>query len=105
MPPVHALVMEILLLVLWVLTTAVSRHLTTVQVSIHGILKFYPDDPLWDGQDCCRSERTCCDPLNLPWFCKELLEPTTDDLEVRVCADQSPADEDAPIDLVQLYIQ
>ena len=67
--------------------------------------KFYPDDPLWDGQDCRRSKCTCCDPPNLPWFCKELLEPTTGDLEVRLCADQSLIDEDAPIDLVQLYIQ
>ena len=65
----------------------------------------YSNDTLWDGQDCHRSERTCCDPPNLPWFCKDLSEPTTDDLEVRLCADQVQQDEDVPIDLVQLYIQ
>ena len=66
---------------------------------------FYPDDPLWDGQDCRRAERTCCDPPNLPWFYKELPEPATDDLEFRICGDQSSVDEDVPINLVQLFIQ
>ena len=66
---------------------------------------FYPNDVLWDGQGCDGLERTCCDPPNLPWFCRELPQPTTDDLEVRICGDQVLADEDTPIDLVQLYIQ
>ena len=67
--------------------------------------RFYPDDPLWDGQDCRQSERTCCDPPNLPWFCKQLPQSTTDYLEFRICGDQSLADEDTPVNLVQLYIQ
>ena len=65
----------------------------------------HPNDPLWDGQDCDGLERTCCDPPNLPWFCKELPRSTTDDLELRICGDQVLVDEDTPIDLVQLYIQ
>ena len=65
----------------------------------------YSNDPLWDGQGCGGLEGTCCDPSNLPWFCKELPQSTTDYLEVRICGDQSLADEDTPIDLVQLYIQ
>ena len=65
----------------------------------------YPNDPLWDGQDCNGLERTYCDPPNLPWFCKELLQPTTDYLEIRVCSDELLSNEDTPIDLVQLYIQ
>ena len=66
----------------------------------------YSDDPLWDGQDCGGDEGTCCDPPNLPWFCKELPETTTDDLEVRLCAVQhSGIDEDIPIELLELYIQ
>ena len=40
MPPVHAPVMEILLLILWALTTTVSQHLTAAQVTIHGFLFF-----------------------------------------------------------------
>ena len=38
MPLVHALVMEILLLFLWVLTITVSQHLIAVQVTFHGSL-------------------------------------------------------------------
>ena len=65
----------------------------------------YPNDPLWDGQGCNGLESTCCDPPNLPWFCKELPQSTTDDLEVRICGDENLSNEDTPIDLVQLYIQ
>ena len=65
----------------------------------------YPNDPLWDGQGCGGLERTCCDSPNLPWFCKELPVPTTDDLEVRICGDEDCDTEDTPIELVQLYIQ
>ena len=63
----------------------------------------YPNDPLWDGQGCGGLEHTCCDPPNLPWFCRKLPQPTTDYLEVRICGDKT--DEDTPIDLVKLYIQ
>ena len=65
----------------------------------------HSNDPLWDGQDCGRREHTCCDPPNLPWFCKELPQPTTDNLEVRICGDENLSNEDTPIDLVQLYIR
>ena len=65
----------------------------------------YSNDPLWDGQDCSGLEQTCCDSPNLPWFCKELPQPTTDNLEFRICGDQDRQDEDTPVDLVQLYIQ
>ena len=65
----------------------------------------YYNDTLWDGQDCNGLERTCCDPPNLPWFCKELPQSTTDDLEFRICGDASRSNEDTPIDLAQLYVQ
>ena len=65
----------------------------------------YSNDPLWDGQGCNGLERTCCSPPNLPWFCKELPEPTTDDLELRLCGDYVRTNEDTPIELVELYIQ
>ena len=65
----------------------------------------YSSDTLWDGQDCDGLEGTCCDPPNLPWFCKELPQPTTDNIEFRLCGDESRTNEDIPIDLVQLYIQ
>ena len=69
----------------------------------------YSNDPLWDGQNCRGAERTCCDPPGLPWFYKVLPQSTTDDLELRICADQNQhqnqPDEDTPIELAQLYIQ
>ena len=34
-------------------------------------------DPLWDGTDC-----LCCN--NPPWFYKQLPQPTTDNIEMRV---------------------
>ena len=66
---------------------------------------FYPNDVLWDGQGCDGLERTCCDLSNFPWFCKELPQSTTDELEVRICGNSRLSDEDIPINLVQLYIQ
>ena len=38
---------------------------------------FYPDDVLWDGQNC-TSTSTCCQLNNPPWFTKNLTNATTD---------------------------
>ena len=65
---------------------------------------FYPDDPLWDGQGC-GGTSTCCEFNNPPWFCKRLPQPTTDDIELRICGDQSTSDEDTPIEQVEIYIR
>ena len=59
-------------------------------------------DPLWDGQGC---TLTCCSLNNPPWFCKELPQPTTDNIELRLCLDQGVQDENIPIELVEIYIQ
>ena len=67
--------------------------------------RLYPNDPLWDGQGCDGLGHTCCDPPNLPWFCMELPQSTTDNLEFRICGDADRSNEDTPIDLVELYIQ
>ena len=65
---------------------------------------FYPDDPLWDGQGC-GGKSTCCSFNNPPWFCKQLPQPTTDDIELRLCADQDINDEDTPLEIVEMYIK
>ena len=50
---------------------------------------FYPDgDPLWVGEDC-GSGSTCCELHGPPYFCRSLTEPTTDDIEVKICADEA----------------
>ena len=61
-----------------------------------------PDDPLWDG-DGCDPSSTCCTFNNPPWFCKTLPQPTTDDLEVRICEER--AYRDTPIQLMEIYVQ
>ena len=66
---------------------------------------FFPNDPLWDGQQC-DSEGTCCTGTNTPpWFSVDLHSPTSDDIEVRICHDQATDDEDTPIQQLELYIQ
>lgn len=62
-------------------------------------------DPLWDGQGCGKSEKVCCEDPGLPWFCKDLPEPTTEDVEVRVCTDEETDNEDLWVELIQLYVQ
>ena len=60
----------------------------------------FPDDPLWDGAG---PSSTCCTFNNPPWFCKTLPQPTTDDLEVRICDED--AFRDTPIQLMEIYVQ
>ena len=64
---------------------------------------FYPDDPLWNGQGC-GGNSTCCSFNNPPWFCKRLPQPTTDDIELRLCADEGTGNEDTPLEIVEIYI-
>ena len=64
---------------------------------------YHPDDPLWDGQGC-GSTSTCCEFNNPPWFCKQLPQPTTDDIELRLCENSNSDNDDSPFELIQLYI-
>ena len=64
--------------------------------------RFYPDDPLWDGEGC-GPNSGCCEFNNPPWFLTTLEEPTCDDIEVRICAGN--IQEDAPIELVEIYVK
>ena len=63
--------------------------------------KVYADDPLWDGQGCDPTS-TCCSFNRPPWFCKQLPQPTTDDLELRVCVEYWGR---IPFDQIEIYIQ
>ena len=65
---------------------------------------FQPDDVLWDGKDCI-STSTCCQLNNPPWFTKNLPTATTDDIELRLCTHGGPSYDDAPIELIELYVQ
>ena len=65
---------------------------------------FYVEDPLWDGAGC-GTNVTCCSFNNPPWFHKVLPSPTTDNIEMRVCRDESSAAEDIAIASIELYAQ
>ena len=63
---------------------------------------FYPTDALWDGQQC---EGDCCsNGKSPPWFSVELPNPTSDDIEVRICIPEESFD-DVAIQLLELYVQ
>ena len=65
----------------------------------------YADDPLWDGEGCTAPTDTCCELNSPPWFCTTLPQPTTDDIEVRICHDQDAAtDEDTIVSLIDIYV-
>ena len=62
------------------------------------------DDPLWDGSGC-GSGSSCCEFNNPPWFCATLPQPTTDDLELRICRDQDSSNEDIIMSLVEVHVK
>ena len=62
----------------------------------------YSTDPLWDGQQC---EGECCsNGKSPPWFSVALANPTTNDIEVRICIAEKSLD-DVVIQLLELYVQ
>ena len=64
---------------------------------------FYTDNPLWDGVGCGPTS-TCCQFNNPPWFCTTLPQPTTDDLEVRICGHHAVDNEDFLVQLVDISV-
>ena len=64
----------------------------------------YPNDTLWDGQQCVAEEAPCCTHPNMPWFLKTLNETTTENIELRVCADEVETNEDTPLQVIELFI-
>jgi hypothetical protein len=61
-------------------------------------------DALWNGIGCGRLS-SCCTFNDPPWFFKQLPQPTTDDIEMRVCRDNSTTLEDVTIKTVEIYVQ
>ena len=64
----------------------------------------FADDLLWDGSGCAIGS-SCCEFNNPPWFCATLPQPTTDDLELRICRDSSSIVEDIIIHHVEICVQ
>ena len=63
---------------------------------------FYLNDLLWDGEGC-GSTSSCCEFNSPPWFYKFLPQPTTDDLEIRLCGRYRS--ENKIISLVDIYFR
>ena len=65
--------------------------------------ELYLNDPLWDGEGC-GTTNTCCEFNNPPYFCTMLPQPTTDDIEVRICHDEPEFDENTIVSLMDIYV-
>ena len=70
----------------------VSSHFSCDQEIVRGSMEV-----LWDGEGC-RNH-------NHAWFYRQLPQPTTDDIEMRVCRDEDRDNEDILIQSVDIYIQ
>ncbi len=64
--------------------------------------KYYFGDPLWDGQGC-EGSNHCCE-RGGPWFCTELDSPTSDDIEIRVCANENASSEEIVLQEIEFYV-
>ncbi len=64
---------------------------------------FYSDNPMFDGEGCGPTS-SCCTHNNPPWFCTTLPQPTTDNLELRLCLNEVQQ-EDIVVSLVDIYVQ
>ena len=60
---------------------------------------FYVNQKLWYGKGC-GQVNTCCAMNHPPWF----YQPTTDEIEMRVCRDEDQDDEDIAIENYEIYI-
>ena len=67
----------------------------------------YPNDLLWDGQDCPGDEASCCTSPKMPWFIKTLNEIVSDYIELIMCGYNYHQIQfnGTPLDLVELYIK
>ena len=59
------------------------------------------NDPLWDGAGC-PSGNNCCQ--NNGWFHRDITN-TTDNIDVHLCLDEEPENEDVYIDIVEIYVR
>ena len=64
---------------------------------------YFVNDPLWDGSGCDNGD--CCEFNTPPWFCKDLPEYTTEDIELRLCLNENINYEDVAFEVVELYVQ
>ena len=64
----------------------------------------YSNATLWDGQ-VCEGGGTCCKVNNPPWFTKNLVNSTTEDIELQLCLWRSSQGSDIALEQLELYVQ
>ena len=69
-----------------------------------GSSEIFPNDIIWDGQQCGSRESPCCSSSTIPWFIKTLPQSVTDDIELRMCSSERYPDEATPIDIIEIYV-
>ncbi|XP_019849580.1 PREDICTED: uncharacterized protein LOC109580623 [Amphimedon queenslandica] len=74
------------------------------QPKLPSFIGYHTTDPLWDGKNCRNNEVNCCK-AGMPWFYKNLGYTTNDDIELRICGDQSQTDEDARVFSGEIYVK
>ena len=68
---------------------------------LQRIHHLYSNAPLWDGQ-VCEGGGTCCQFNNPPWFTKNLTNPTTDGIELRLCFNNGASSSDIALEQLEL---
>ena len=59
------------------------------------------DDPVWDGEGCIYGS-SCCSEPNLPWFYYPITLTASEDIETRICHDETASDENVLVKELQL---
>ena len=65
--------------------------------------QFYGNNPLWDGNGCGEFHECCDRQESQEYFCTVLPAPTTNAIEVRICADQK--DEQIHLQQLELFVK
>ena len=84
-----------------------SRKTTSVILEALGLavgIIYYSDDPLWDGAGC-GEDSTCCQFNNPPWFYSTLPQATTNNVEARICLDQTDSHENVVIYFLEIFVR
>ena len=67
--------------------------------------RFYPEDVLWDGEDCLDTSN-CCEINRPPYFIRNLGEKTYSDIEAKICLyRESILEGNLAVEVVELYVQ
>ena len=64
----------------------------------------YSCDRLWSGSDC-NTASSCCSFHNPPYFSVQLPTPTTDQIELRICTDESVNSEPVLVLFAEIFVQ